>query len=197
MSNIAKVLMLLVIGLVIAAVTIYLIGGKKQEFNAELIIKAPVGQIFPYVAKPELKQLWMKGLVEQQLTVGDSVKEGSLLKSTVMSNGMTESFNDEVIRYQENEIVSIKSKNKRLSSTTMMKFKEEGNGTRVTYKRVVKYNGIDRLKTVFAESHFQQELESDLRELNKLIENNLANPSNTSTETTEGTDASTAANESN
>lgn len=181
MSNISKLIMLLAIGLVIAGCSIYLIGGKKQLFHAEVVIKAPVGQIFPYVVQPDLKRLWIKGLIEQQLTEGDEIGEGSFLKSTVQSNGKTESFDDEVIRYYDNEIVSIKSKNPRLSSTMMVKLKEEGSGTRVTYKRIVQYKGIERFKTIFADSQDQQELEKDLNELARLIENNVADPGSSAT----------------
>lgn len=176
MSNITKLIMLLVIGFVLAGCSIYLIGGKKQPYEAEVIIKAPVGQIFPYVANPELKQLWMKGLVEQELTSGEPIGEQSLLTSIRNTGGVTEQFDDEVIRFSENEIVSVKSTNKRLTLTTMIRLKEEGNGTRVTYKQVIKFNGIDRFKTVFAESNYQQELELDLAELAKLINAKLANP---------------------
>ena len=129
--------------------------------------------------------MWIKGLVEQQLTEGDEIAEGAFLKSTVNSNGRTESFDDEVIRYRDNEIVSIKSNNPRLSSTMMVKLKEEGSGTRVTYKRIVKYKGIERFKTMFADSQDQQELETDLGELVRLIEKNVANPGASATEQSE------------
>ena len=185
MSNISKLVMLFAIGLVLAGCSLYLIGGKKQTFDTEAVIKAPVGQIFPYVVQPDLKQLWIKGLVEQQLTEGDEIAEGAFLKSTVNSNGRTESFDDEVIRYRDNEIVSIKSNNPRLSSTMMVKLKEEGSGTRVTYKRIVKYKGIERFKTMFADSQDQQELETDLGELVRLIEKNVANPGASATEQSE------------
>ena len=176
MSNISKLLMLLAIGVVLACSSVYLIGGKKQEFDAEVVIKAPVGQIFPYLSQPQLKKQWMQGLVDQQLTDGDAIAEGAMLQSTLTSNGVSEQFQDEVIRFRENEIVSIKSRNPRLSSTTMLKLKEEGSGTRVSYKRVVQYNGIDRFKTVFSESTFQQELEQDLDKLVKMVEDNVAVP---------------------
>ena len=185
MSNISKLVMLFAIGLVLTGCSLYLIGGKKQTFDTEAVIKAPVGQIFPYVVQPDLKQLWIKGLVEQQLTEGDEIVEGAFLKSTVNSNGRTESFDDEVIRYRDNEIVSIKSNNPRLSSTMMVKLKEEGSGTRVTYKRIVKYKGIERFKTMFADSQDQQELETDLGELVRLIEKNVANPGASATEQSE------------
>ena len=185
MSNISKLVMLFAIGLVLTGCSLYLIGGKKQTFDTEAVIKAPVGQIFPYVVQPDLKQLWIKGLVEQQLTEGDEIVEGAFLKSTINSNGRTESFDDEVIRYRDNEIVSIKSNNPRLSSTMMVKLKEEGSGTRVTYKRIVKYKGIERFKTMFADSQDQQELETDLGELVRLIEKNVANPGASATEQSE------------
>ena len=174
MSNLTKLLMLLAIGLVLAAGSIYLIGGKRQDYKSSATIKAPVGQIFPYVVDPQLKQQWMKGLNDQEITQGDSVAEGSLLKSTRTSNGISESFDDEVIRFSENEIISVKSKNKRLTSTTMLKFKELGDGTKVTFTRVIKFHGIDRFKTVFAQSDFQSELERDLGELVKLVESNMS-----------------------
>ena len=181
MSNITKLIILTIIGLILAGISIYLIGGKRQDYDAEVTIKAPVGQIFPYAVKPELKQLWMKGLDDQALTEGDAIEEGVFLKSTRVLGGVSEQFDDEVIRFQENEIISIKSRNKRLSSTTMLKFKEIGNGTKVTFKRVVKFNGIDRFKTVFADAPFQQELEKDLDELAKLIESNVSDSGSSDT----------------
>ena len=176
MSNLTKLIVLLVIGILIAGCSIYLIGGKKQPYDAELIIKAPIGQIFPYVVQPELKKRWMKGLVDQKLIDADAVDEGVSLRSTRIIGGETEQFEDRVIRYQANEIISTRARNNRLSSTIMIRLKEEGSGTRVTYRRVVRFYGIDRFKTVFSESEFQQELERDLEELAKLIERNVSSP---------------------
>ena len=174
MSNLTKLIMLLAIGLILAGGSIYLIGGKRQDYTVTATIKAPVGQIFPYVVKPELKRQWMKGLNDQEITQGDTIEEGALLRSTRTSNGVSESFDDEVIRFRENEIISIKSKNKRLTSTTMLKFKEQGDGTKVTFTRVINFNGIDRFKTVFAKSDYKGELERDLGELVKLVEGNMS-----------------------
>ena len=79
MSNLTKIIMLLVIGVITAGCSIYLIGGKKQPFDAEVIIKAPVGQIFPYIVQPELKKLWMKGLVDQQIKTDCRHHPGDIL----------------------------------------------------------------------------------------------------------------------
>ena len=118
MSNLSKFLLLLFIGLVLAAVCIWFIGGKKQEFDTTATLNVQPSQVFPYVVDPELKKKWMTGLVEHEVIDSSKIDELTQLRTVLEANGQTIDFDDLVIRFTENEIITIKSRSKPMMLTS-------------------------------------------------------------------------------
>ncbi len=175
MSNLAKFLMLFCIGTLLAAASVWLIGGKKLEFDTSATVSAVPGQIFPYLVTPDLKKKWMQGLVEQELVDASAIEEGTMSRSVVESNGYTDEFDDEVIRFAQDEILSIKSSSDRMHSTWFFRLNENDNKTELTYRRIILFKGIERFKSVFSRDDYQREIEDDLSRLIKLVESDAVN----------------------
>ena len=175
MSNLAKFIMLLSIGLVLATASIWLIGGKKKEYDTKVAINARASQIFPYLVNPDLKKDWMRGFVEQELISESPIEEGSELRTVQEFNGDTTEAIGQVIRYAENEIISIKFSNHRMLLTSILKLKEINKKTEVEYRLIVSPNALNRFTTVFSADEYQSDIERDLDNLVRQVESEYPN----------------------
>ena len=169
MSTLTKLLMLLGIGLFLAAASVWFIGGKKKEYNDIRTIKAQAYQVFPYLVDPELKKKWRPDIVDMHL-VSDEMEEGANLRTVVEVEGGTIEFEDRVIRYQKNELVAIKSRSDEISSTSFARLKAKGQETEIDFRRIIKLGGVTRFTSVFGEDLNPRLLEEDLSRLIKLVE---------------------------
>lgn len=171
MSNFAKFILLLSIGLVLALVSIWLIGGKNREYDTKVAINARASQIFPYLVDSDLKKEWIQGFVEQELIGESPVEEGSELRTIHESNGKTIEATGSVIRFAENEIISIRSNSHGTLLTSIFKLKEINKKTEVEYRLIVRAHGLNRFTTVFSEDEYRKEIERDMNNLVKRVEN--------------------------
>jgi len=170
MSNITKLLMLLAIGLLLSAASVWFIGGKKQTYYNVRTVKARPYQVFSYLVDPELKKKWRNNLMEQRM-VSDEMAEGAELRTVIESGDQTIEFEDRVIRYTKNEIVSIRSRGGETTSTSFVRLKPKGDdSTEIDFRRIVRLGGSKRFMSVFTENLNQQELDDDLERLIKLVE---------------------------
>ncbi len=175
MSNLAKFIMLLSIGLVLAAASIWFIGGKKKEYDTSVEINARASQIFPYLVDSDLKKDWMQGFVEQELIGESPIEEGSEVRTVQESDGDPIETIGLVIRYAENEIISIKYNSHQRLLTSIFKLKEINKKTEVEYRLIVRANGLKRFTSVFSEDEYRKEIERDLNNLVKRVESKYPN----------------------
>ena len=101
MSNIAKFLMLLLIGVVIAVISLWLVGGKKQAYEAKVSIDAPAPVIFRYLIDGKERKRWQVGLIECNPTSDTKESVGSRTATLVEVDG--EQVEYESILQQQNE----------------------------------------------------------------------------------------------
>lgn len=161
--------MLLAIGLLLAAASIWFIGGKKQTYYNVRTVKAQAYQIFPYLIDPELKKKWRDNLVEQRL-VSDVMEEGAELRTVLEFGDETIEYEDRVLRFAKNEVVSIRSRGSETTSTSFVRLKPAGEETEIDFRRIVRLGGVKRFMSVFADDSNQQALDEDLAKLIKLVE---------------------------
>ena len=162
--------MLMAIGLMLSAASIWFIGGKKHTYYNVRTVKARAYQVFPYLTDPELKKKWQDNLMEQRL-VSDAMEEGAELRTVIEEGEKTIEFEDHVIRFAKNEVVSIRSRGADVTSTSFVRLKPRGEDTtEIDFRRIVKLGGLKRFMSVFGEDLNQQALDDDLAKLIKLIE---------------------------
>lgn len=178
MSLPAKLLIFLLIVAGVAATSLWIIGGKKNEYSTSLLINAQPQQVFPYLTQPEHLKSWIDGLTE----VSELVKppEEKLPTPAVTTlrvfqneNGKQVRFQDEIIRFDPNKLVSVQSRNRSHVVTSIYQLElKDDNKTSLTY-RVKKANrGIGRFFAPLNQANIQEQMENDARRLKELVEKN-------------------------
>lgn len=183
MSNITKLLILLAIGLILAAASVWFIGGKKKEYDIVATVQARPYQLFPYLVEPELKKKWMSGLVNENVVVdpadesedAGTVKEDALLDATFDIDGESLNFKGTIIRYAKNEIASFKYRNDDMHRTSFFRLKGKNDTTQLEYRRIVRLDGMRRFSSVFADDSNQADIERELDRLVSMVESEVDN----------------------
>ena len=176
--------MLLGIGLLLAIASIWFIGGKKKEYNLTTTINARPQQLFPYLVESELKKRWLTSIVNEELVASTAdveadrepvFEENREINSLININGETLEFKSQVIRYQQDQTLSIKSQNEDLVLTHFFRLKPKGNSTELVYRKIMKLNGLGRLLAVFEEDVNQAVLEQEVSRLAQIVESEVDN----------------------
>ena len=187
MSNLTKVLILLGIGLFLAAASIWFIGGKKKDYDARATIKARPYQLFPYLVEPEQKARWMQGLIQEtvvsQVTEESDasmddvsmVKEESNLDTIFEIDGKQVAFKGQVIRLANNEVAAFKYRSEEMKRTAFFRLKDKGDQTELEYRRIVQLSGLKRFLSVFQDDNNQQVINEEVKRLIELVEGEVDN----------------------
>lgn len=179
MGNITKLLMLLGIGLLLAAASIWFIGGKKKEYSVKIAVNARPQQVFPYFADVEKKKLWLTSIVSEELIPSRAdieaerepvFQEGTHILSTMNLDGETIEMRGNIIRFSQNELLSIKFRNDAMALTRFFHLKLKTSSTEINYRKIIRHNGFQRFFSVFENDNHQAEIEEAISRLAKLLE---------------------------
>ena len=156
MSGIVKFLLFLVIAMGITVGCLWFLGGKKQEYSTVVSINASIDQVYPYLTEPERMKKWKSELVEIRLLQDGPVELGSKSVSTLQFNGTTKVFNDEVIRFQENEVFTVRSQAPDVIFSSIFKLENESGKTGLSYQVKLTNRGLNRLMAPLQDSDLRQ-----------------------------------------
>ena len=174
MSGIVKFLLFLVIAMGITVGCLWFLGGKKQEYSTVVSINASIDQVYPYLTEPERMKKWKSELVEIRLLQDGPVELGSKSVSTLQFNGTTKVFNDEVIRFQENEVFTVRSQAPDVIFSSIFKLENESGKTGLSYQVKLTNRGLNRLMAPLQDSDLrQQQMVRDALALKKIVESEI------------------------
>ena len=173
MSNSTKVLLILFGILFVGVGGLWTYGNKKENFETSLTIDASPSFLFDTLADSQQYPDWMSQVLE--ITTINEEKEvlGSTFKVILEENGKSIGYQFEVIRFIENEMLSIRSSNATLSTTMVFKVADgaEDGKTKLVYRCSVANLGLGRVINFFINQQDRQSIiEEDLRALKKLTE---------------------------
>ena len=156
---------------VIVIAALYILGSKRDRHSTTLLIDVPPATVFGYLTDSEKLKKWVGGLVEVE-PMGDLSNEvGARTRVTVMSNGRAVESEDEIIRYEVNELFSVQSTAELRIQTSIFQLEPKDNGkTQLTYKMWVSNNKIRKILGPFIQTAAQEKIEIDARKLKDLIE---------------------------
>ena len=170
MSNFAKLFMLLFIGVILTAVCLWLVGGKKQTFDALVSIDAPPKVVFKYLTDCEQRKRWQIGLRDcRQISETESFV-GSRATTVLEIDGEQVEYEEETLRYQENEFLSIRATGPCEIATTIFRLEAVQGNTNFTYKVKTEPTGVSRLMAPFAEPKTLERIEEEVLKLKRLVE---------------------------
>lgn len=174
MSGIVKFLLFLVIAMGITIGCLWFLGGKKQEYSTVVSINASTDQIYPYLTEPERIKKWKSELVEIRLLQEGPIELGSKSVSTLQFNGTTKVFNDEVIRFQENEVFTVRSRAPGVIFSSIFKLENESGKTGLSYQVKLTNRGFNRLMAPLQDSDLrQQQMVRNALALKKIVESEI------------------------
>ena len=152
-------------------------GGKTGDFSTALRINADSDVIFPYLTEPDRIMRWMTGVVEVEKLDSNLDEKGDSLRNktsrVVMINGKKIRFDDEVLRFEENVALSVKSSNTSIVVTSIFQLEqsEPKNGqTDLTYRIKTDNRGIARILAPLRKNPVQGQIEDDVRRLKMILE---------------------------
>ncbi|MEE2825222.1 MAG: SRPBCC family protein [Planctomycetota bacterium] len=174
MSGIVKFLLFLVIAMGITIGCLWFLGGKKQEYSTVVSINASTDQVYPYLTEPERIKKWNSELVEIRLLQEGPIELGSKLVSSLQFNGTTQVFKEEVIRFQENEVFTVRSRASDVIFSSIFKLENESGKTRLSYQVKLTNRGLNRLMAPLQDSDLrQQQMVRNVLALKKIVESEI------------------------
>ena len=175
MSNASKFIMWF---LIIAGVTtsgLWIAGGKNNEYSTALEIDDAPDMVFSFLTEPKKLKTWVTGLLEVgqfEPNKGNSGDPSSYIKTprVVMEDGKEVRFEDEVIRFEQDKAISIRSSNSSIVLTSIFQLEPQEDKTQLNYRVTAVNCGIGRLLAPMQKSSIQTQIESDIRKLKSVIE---------------------------
>lgn len=175
MSGFVKFILFMVIAVGIALGCLWFLGGKKQEYSTAISINALPEQVFPYLVEPLRVKKWNSRVDDIQPLTDGPVQLGSKSQSTLQFNGEPRVFQDEVIRFQQDEIFTVRSRAPNTILSSLFKLENESGKTGLSYQIKLTTKGFSRLLVPFQNSkRRQQEMAQDTLALKKIVESEIA-----------------------
>lgn len=175
MSGFVKFILFMVIAVGIALGCLWFLGGKKQEYSTAISINALPEQVYPYLVEPLRVKKWNSRVVDIQPVSDGPVQLGSKSSSTLQFNGEARVFQDEVIRFQQNEVFTVRSRAPNTILSSLFKLENESGKTGLSYQIKLTTKGFGRLFVPFQNSKQRQlEMAKDTLALKKVVESEIA-----------------------
>jgi len=173
MSPLSRLLLFLSIAFAVSVAGLWISGGKREEYSARIDIDRKPDQIWQYLVEPEKLKNWMTGLeqIDRPLEPPGAYKEPpELLRTVVNPNGKRVQYNDFVIRYKEDEVLTVQSSASGTVQTTILQLEPFDSGTQFSYSVKVSHNNLARLMAPLQSSKLQERVSADVRKLKELVE---------------------------
>ena len=175
MSGFVKFLLFLLIGAGIALGCLWFLGGKKQEYYTAISINALPQQVFPYLVEPLQVKKWKAGLVDTELLSEGPVQLGTKSLSTVQRDGENRTYQDEVIRFQQDQVFTVRSRDPSTLLSSLFTLENVAGKTGLSYRVKLTTRGFNRFFVPFQDAQQrQQEIVQDARALKKIVESEIA-----------------------
>jgi uncharacterized membrane protein len=178
MSLPGKLLLFAVLALLVSGAGLWISGGKKGEYSTSLVVDAHPSQVFPYLTDSERIKQWMNELTQIEELIPPQDDEGLPVPTKITSRVMVENgknvvYQDEVIRFSKDKMISIQSSNDAKVITFIFLIEPHKKlKTKVDYRIKESNIGTGRIFAPLRKSTWQAKIEDDLQRLKELIEEN-------------------------
>ena len=174
MKFFSKFLLFVLIAVLIVCSGLWIIGGKKLEYSTRLIIEAPPQSVFPYLTKPEHLMQWIDGLSQIDELIPppeDQLRHTTSYREMRNEDGSPIRFQDQVIRFTQNELLSVQSSSSSQIITSIYQLDAKADQkTDLTYRVKISNIGLGRFIGPLQTADVQRQIEDDARRLKELVE---------------------------
>jgi len=176
MNLLNRFFLFFVVGLLVVLAGLWIAGGKEEKYTAVIEIDASVSQVFPYLIEPNKLTQWVTGLtqVDKPLPPPDNPSLApALIRTVTNGKGSATVFQDTVIRYTQDEMLSIRSSAGGLTYTLVYQLEPTEPGkARLTHTVLVSFSGLERFTAPILGNNLQEQVVADVRRLKELVEQN-------------------------
>ena len=169
-----KALLVLGVALAIAAVVVYMLGGKKWQVRYDQTIQAPKNVVFEHLVNPELVQLWASGISDFEQIEGQPGEEESSSKMQVTIGQQDVEMTDTIRMVSLDERLLVSSQCYLFTANTDFRLESTGEQTELRFVLEYQYNGVFRFIAPFIEHPLRRKSESDVLRLRQIVEQNYA-----------------------
>jgi uncharacterized protein YndB with AHSA1/START domain len=170
MSRISRVLIALVILFVLAVFTLFLIGGRQQQYRHQITINAPRSFVFQCLTDPAYIQKWIAGSSKYQVLTEGGHRLGARAHITVSAPGIRMEVDSEVLETIPDERLITALTTSPLDARSDFQLEGNDQTTVVTHSFLVTPKGWARIFAPFSRSEIQTQLAVGLDQLKQHIE---------------------------
>jgi hypothetical protein len=174
MSNFTKFILLLLIGLVIAFCCLWLIGGKKVEYETTLTIDANPDMVAAYITDSKLISRWRSDIVDDGAASQQPFEKGRTSRVAIRTKSGEVEADEEVLISEnkpEKKNFSVRLTSPDQVATSIYELTlVENNKTRLVYKIKATPVGFARIRAIFEDDNIKSHMETDAQKLREIAE---------------------------
>lgn len=174
MSHFSRFLFWALILASVGACSLWIMGGNRSEYSTSSTINANPETVFAFLVEPDRLKDWSEGLVQVGHLESNVDENGFSKRITtervISENGQEIEFQDEVLRYDPHQSLSIQSSNRSIIITSIFALEPQGDQTLVSYRVKTLHCGLGRFMAPFQNDSRQNQIENELRRLKEAVE---------------------------
>ena len=153
-----------------------------MRYSTSLLIDAPPADVFDYLTDTELMKKWVDGLVEVVPVTEEPNQIGSRARTIIQQDGKRIEYEDEIIRYEKDSILTIKATNRLVTHTSIYRLEpKENDKTQFTFVVKTTNHGFGKLLAPLFRSPIEQKIAEDAQRLKELVEGTSREPNSLDT----------------
>lgn len=143
--------------------------------ESRIVIHRPVNEVFSFISDPHNLPKWFAGFKEFQPISGEPGRLGSRNRQTLEEMGYTVEVEEEVIGYQENQLLSSKVSHPEAESVITFRFDNKGNDTEVVFDTDTQIKSWKyKMMAPLISGQVQRRQDESLQKLKNMIESGVA-----------------------
>ncbi len=176
MSPAGKFSVFFLIALVMGIGSLWILGGRPVQCQAETRIVAPPEVVFDWLVDPQKRMLWVESLKQATVTEPDNNGMPATYHLIYEKDGQQRNLTESVQQLDPGEFFSLRSVERGIRKMQIYRLTREGNAVRVSHERIESTGGLRKLLFALRSKPPVEEIRTDLAKLKRLIEKEHAVP---------------------
>ena len=176
MSGTTKLFLFLGVALVVALFVLWYLGGTKSVYDARVTVDATPETVFALLVDADSRKKWQTNLTDSKLITELPIQAGSRFESTFDVDNQQVSSVDDVLLFDQNEVVSIRHTQPAMVSTSIFKLTQSGEQISLVYTVKELHVGWHRIAAPMQKSKTQARIDNEILQIKKLAESSANKP---------------------
>ena len=171
MSRLIRLGLITLAVVLVAATTLFVLGGRSRDYSAQVQIDAPAEVVFHYLTDPHSFPRWVQSIERiEPLTAGET-QVGSQARVYLNDEGRRSQMIDEVLELLPGESILLESTGAMISARNAFHLTPGSAGkTVLSHTLILRPKGWLRIVIPFMNQQVEQRVRSDLQSLKQLVE---------------------------